>query len=122
MDSSANRVRLKRCIEEACTRLRVRFGDFASTTGLNDFLLDIALSDPPVKDVAVRALTDLCDKDAPDYDAVVCVAIIQWLDEVIGAPKEDPRAERRMRDLFAAVRQPCSAPEYANWVDSWYGR
>lgn len=120
MDSSANRVKLKRCIEEACLQFRVRFGDFASTTGLSDFLLDVAQTDHSVKEVAIRALNDLCDNDTRDYNAVICVAIIRWLDEMVGAPKEDPHAERRMSDLFALVCQQCTARAYADWVDSWY--
>jgi hypothetical protein len=111
---------LKRCMEQTCSAVHVRFGGFATAVGLNDFLLDTFDVPRTPKEIAVRALDQLCEGDKRQNDRVVCLAVISFLDETLGRPKEDTDRSLRLKDLAQLVSGSTPPGEFERWVETWY--
>lgn len=111
---------LKRSLEQACTALRVRFSEFAAAVGLNDFLLDAFDVPRTAQEIAVRALEQLCAGDKRLHDHVVCLAVVSFLDETLGPPREDPDRFVRLKDLASLLASPCTRAQFERWIETWY--
>ncbi len=116
---NGNRHTLKQCLAHAASRLSVKYGEFRAPRGVDDFLLDEPFEDDYPADTAARALVSLCRGDKSPMDFVVCIAVVRFLDKILGAPREDSD-DQRIKDLARIVVDTGSHQEYIRWVASWY--
>jgi hypothetical protein len=55
-------------------------------------------------------------------DGVVCIAVIDFLDELLGRPQEDPTRKRRTADLRELTESASTTGStYREWIRTWYG-
>ena len=112
---------LKCCLATTAHELKINFGEFRSACGIDDFLIDVSGSDWSPTEVAARSLDTLCICAKGRMDFAVCVAIVKFLDETMGAPKQDPTMERRLKDLTNILAEPGTLEKYRRWATTWYG-
>lgn len=110
----------RRCVERVCAAVGTDFRRFATAVGLHEFLLDSLDVTRTPKDVAVRALDELCIGDRKLDDQIVCLSVIQYLDRMLGAPHGDPIRRQRLEDLAGLVSNSVAPRELERWVESWY--
>ncbi len=114
------RAKFKRCIDQACEHFRLNPAEFARQRGLRDFVIDAFESDPSCRKIAARALVELCQSPPNLLDGVVCIAVIDFLDESIGAPQQDETRARRAKDLHQLVADSATHSAYLGWIEAWY--
>ena len=111
----------KRCINQACDFFRIKPGEFARQRGLRDFLLDVAGRNLSAEDVAALALEQLCERPPGPMDGVVCVAVMDFLDESLGKPQQDRTRQRRASDLRGLLGSGSTTAEsFREWIAAWY--
>ena len=119
---SAVGARFKRCVDQACELLRIHPAEFNHQRGLRDFLIDASEKDLTCEEFAVLALEQLCQRPPRPMDGVVCIAVIDLLDELLGSPQEDPTRQRRAADLKKLIDSPSTTHRtYREWIQAWYG-
>ena len=110
----------KRCFTQTCAAVHVPFGRFATAVGFNNFLLDSFDAQKNSHEVAALALDQLCAGDKRLNDQIVCLAVIAFLDEMLGKPEVDRDYRRRLADLAELTAQRATADQYETWVETWY--
>jgi len=114
--------RFKRCINQACELFRITPSEFDRQRGLRDFLIDVSEKDLTCDEFAVLALEQLCQRPPRPMDGVVCIAVIDFLDELRGKPDQDPSRQRRATDLKQLIESTSTtACNYQEWIRTWYG-
>lgn len=112
---------LKECIAEACRDTRTPFGRFAALVGLQDFMLEMSDLPRDANEIAACALDQLCAKENGATDPVLCLAVVRFLDQVHGAPSQDP-GYQRLKDLRDVLNSPGTYEAFLRWAESWYGK
>jgi len=113
--------RFKRCINQACGS-HINPSEFDRQRGLRDFLIDVSEKGLDCGELAVLALQVLCERPPGPMDGVVCVAVIDFLDETRGKPDQDTTKQRRARDLKQLIESASTkACAYREWIQVWYG-
>lgn len=111
--------KLRDLFSNACTLTGQSFGSFRQQSGLDEFLLDIALDlqkgvEIEARELAVRACVQLCV--TPTSRKVVMCAVVDFLDSELGKyPEDDGR--QRLRDL---ANVPPIEDQFRRWVRLWY--
>jgi hypothetical protein len=114
--------RFKRCVNQGCGLFRVSPPEFNRQRGLRDFLIDASEKDLTCEEFAVFALEQLCQGPPTPMDAVVCIAVIDFLDQLLGRPQEDPTRQRRAADLRELIESAVPTERsYREWIQAWYG-
>lgn len=73
-----------------------------------------------VEEMAVAALLELCAHDNNRLDFVVCIAIVSFLDETLGIPRQDADNHQRISDLAKILKSQPTDAAYRGWINSWY--
>jgi hypothetical protein len=116
----------KNCMVAGLMASRVPFSEFSAARDYRTFLLDETLNPSPPKELAARAMSQLCDGNGHSMDMAVCNCVTQFLDRAYGRPPEDPDRTRRLRDLACIVVEQTAVPNdvrqkrYLDWANSWY--
>ena len=114
--------KFKRCIHQACEEFRVKPVEFQHHTGLKDFLIDASEKKLTCVEFAAFALHQLPERPPGPMEGVVCVAVIDFLDEILGKPDQDPTRQRRAEDLKQLIESASTtAQTYREWIQTWYG-
>ncbi|MBI1903010.1 MAG: hypothetical protein HYS13_18075 [Planctomycetia bacterium] len=110
--------KLMRAISQNLSLRQIKGRRFEEERDHEAFLREIAnISD--AKELAVATLVMLCESEKPDFiDRAILVAVVDFLDDAIGVPKND-EPKQRLIDLLKMY--PNSAQQYRKWADSWYG-
>lgn len=110
----------KRIAAQTASSMRVRFGTFLREWGLKDFLIDEEERSGVPQEIAARALSALCTGDLDTRDQLVFLTVVEFLDETIGAPHEDPEGVQRLRGLADVLRSVGTYEGFLTWARSWY--
>jgi hypothetical protein len=114
--------KFKRCVNQGCELFRVSPPEFNRQRGLRDFLIDASEKDLTCEEFAVFALEQLCQRPPTSMDGVVCIAVIDLLDGLLGKPQEDPTGQRRATDLRELTESASTTQRtYQDWIRTWYG-
>ena len=113
--------RLKMCLEVAAQNLGLNYGQFRRARGIQDFLIDGCSESDTPQQIAVSALTQLCDPadEQRKMDGAVYIAVVRFLDQTL-LPQETPAEIARIRDLKTIMESSGSEDEIKRWIDSWY--
>jgi hypothetical protein len=110
----------KRVAAQTASSLRISFGTFRREWGLRDFLIDEEERSDVPQEIAARALSALCTGDLGTRDRLVFLTVVEFLDETIGAPHEDPEGIQRLRSLAEILRSVGTYEAVLHWARSWY--
>lgn len=110
----------KRIAAQTASSLGVGFGTFLREWGLRDFLIDEDERSDVPQEIAARALSALCTGDLGTRDRLVFLTVVEFLDETIGAPQEDPEGVQRLRSLADILRSVAPYEAFLQWARSWY--
>jgi hypothetical protein len=110
----------KRVAAQTASNLRVNFGTFLRQWGLKDFLIDEEERSDVPQEIAARALSGLCTGDLLTRDRLVFLTVVEFLDETIGAPQQDPEGVQRLRSLAHILRSVGTYEAFLQWARSWY--
>src|SRR5580704_9960317 len=95
----------KIAISSACHPFGASHSHLRKARGIDAFELQTDFNSSP-KTIAASALMALCARDGSYLDGIICVAVIDFLDETIGPPHEDEDRTMRMtalRDIVVGV-------------------
>ena len=119
--SDHNKLRaFKEAIAVGCDAAGIPWSVFSRNRCLKEFELDTDFQNSHPKEIAADALEHLCDRSLNRFDQVVCIAVVIFLDSVIGPPNEDPSKRMRMQALKDVLENPGTRSAYLKWADSWY--
>ena len=110
----------KRVAAQAASSLGISFGTFLREWGLKDFLIDEEERSDAPEEVAARALSALCTGDLGTRDRLVFLTVVEFLDETVRAPDEDPEGIQRLRGLAEVLRSVGTYEAFLQWARSWY--
>ncbi len=110
----------KRHIEFVAFQLKISYGEFRASRGIDDFLIEMSMHDWTPQEAAAKALDVLCKRDKGSMDRAVCVAVVYFLDETVGAPRQDPTMRQRLKDLEQVLTGPGHPQAGLQWVNTWY--
>ena len=110
----------KRVAAQTASSLRISFGTFLREWGLRDFLIDEDEKSDVPQEIAARALSALCTGDLGTRDRLVFLTVVEFLDETIRPPREDPEGIQRMRSLADVLRSVGTYEGFLEWARSWY--
>ena len=105
----------KRCLSAAADTSHIKPSELGRCRSIQDFLLDEASNPSTPKELAANALAELCIGDAGRMDGAVCLAVVQFLDRVLGAPREDQDKMRRLIDLRDMTKESANREQYLKW-------
>jgi hypothetical protein len=112
---------LRDCLASAASELSgFNYGRFRRERGVDDFLYDESENPSESRDLAARALAELCVADCASGDQVVCLAVVDFLDKTCGTPRVDADRIQRLRDLKTLLQSQADQRQYRAWVQSWY--
>jgi hypothetical protein len=111
----------KRVAAQAASALDVNFGTFLRDWGLGDFLIDEEPQSDVPEEIAARALSRLCSGRIDSRDQLVFLTVIQFLDETLGSPAEDPQRVQRLRDLAQIAQTLRTYDAFLKCAQAWYG-
>jgi hypothetical protein len=107
-------------ISAACQQFRMSHRVFCRRTGLPGFEIETDFEKTPPKQIVASALEQLCPRDRSDFDKILCMAMVDFLDEMLGPPRDDPEKMTRLRALAEIIIHPGLRHEYLKWADSYY--
>lgn len=116
-----SRKALKRCFAQTCAVLRANFAAFAESVGLDGFLADTIGDQHDDSAIAASALDELCEGDLGLNDRIVLLAVVQFLDEQLGAPPGDADRSVRLKDLKNMIESQAGIHQLESWIAAWYG-
>lgn len=110
----------KEAIAVGCDAAGIPWGVFSRTRCLKEFELDTDFQNSHPREIVADALEQLCDRSLNRFDQAVCIAVVIFLDSVIGPPNEDPSKRMRMQALKDVLEKSGTRSAYLKWADSWY--
>ncbi len=113
--------RLKTAIERSADDLRIDYGPFCRRCGVNDFLIDAkerGWGEP--FELAARSIDVLCEDDIPLYHRLVCLAVVDFLNEACGEPN-DSDGMQRLKGLKSVLESNSRYDQAKIWCKTWYG-
>ena len=107
-------------ISAACQQFRMSHRVFCRRTGLPGFEIETDFNQTHPKQIVASALEQLCPRDNSDFDKILCLAMVDFLDEMLGTPPEDSEKLMRLKALAEIVKNPGQREQYLKWADSYY--
>jgi len=116
---SRNIEALKRIAAQAASQCRVSFTQFRRDWGLEDFFIDHFDEDRSPHETAAQALLELTQGDLLKRDQIVCLTVVEFLEETAGAIDETAK-KRSLGDLKQILRAPRTYEAFLQWARAWY--
>ena len=114
-----DRMRLRNCLEYKATGLRIT--NLQRLRPVRDFLIDAHEAQWEGKELACRALDQLCEPDKQTVDKAICLGVLEFLDTVIGPmPATESERQQRLRDCIKVATDPGGYDQCREWADAWF--
>jgi len=117
----------KDCMASSLQLFDVKFSEFTADRDYRSFVIDQSISPCHAKELAAKALCELCRGDGDSMDRAVCVCVTIFLDKACGYTSARGQDEKqRLRDLAKIIQDQASTDgdvryrQYLGWASSWY--
>lgn len=114
-----DRMRLRNWLEYAASQVRIT--NLQRLRPVKDFLIDARDAQWEGKELACRALDQLCESDRQPVDMAICLGVLEFLDAEIGPrPVSDADRQQRLRGCIDAATNPGGYDQCRSWADEWF--